>query len=309
MMNQLSFFNEDDMGMHDSHIRHSVILISNPASGRGAENSIKHALRHIESMGAFAEVLYTSRSGDATWLARKAIEKNPDLVLAAGGDGTVNEVANGMAGSDVPIAVLPIGTTNVLARELGIPFNIERAVEVALTLKPRPVSLGKVTAGGQERLFCFASGTGFDAATVFNLNKRLKKYTGRAAYVLSAIKTLASWSPAELSVTVDGERYTCCSLIASRTRKYAGSYVIAPEADITQPFINLLLFHGGRRLDMLRYSNALLRDRLSQATGVTCLKCRDVEVEGKAHIQVDGEYLGTSPASMTVVPEALRIVY
>jgi YegS/Rv2252/BmrU family lipid kinase len=287
----------------------SIILIANPASGKVSLKKIKEAETCIASKRAAPEVLLTSKKGDATRLAQEAVDKNPDIIIAAGGDGTVNEAVNGMAGSDVPLALLPLGTTNVLARELGIPGTVKGAVDAALGLKARPVSLGRITAGGQTRYFCFASGIGFDASTVLGAREWAKKITGRAAYVLSAVNTLMSWNPEELTVKADGKEYSCYSLIASNTRKYAGDFIVAPDADIAEPHLHLLLFHGRRRLDIIRYVRALLIHRLSSAKGVAYLKCREFEVKGIAHIQVDGDYLGTSPASVSVVPEAVKIIY
>jgi YegS/Rv2252/BmrU family lipid kinase len=287
----------------------SVTVIANPASGRASWRKVSDAARRIEAMGMGVEVLYTACGGDATRLAREAALKNPRMVIAAGGDGTFNEVVNGLAGTDVPMAILPLGTTNVLASELGIPFSVQGAVDAALGRRPRAVSLGKVTVGGTPRYFSLMAGIGYDAATVRGVSGRMKRLIGKGAYALSGIKALLEWSPGELSVNVDGAHYRCYALIATNGEKYAGDFVIAPGADISEPGLNLLLFHGGGRADIIGYEFALLRERLHVAKKTTSIKGKDIDVRGESHVQVDGDYLGVTPASITTEPDALWLVY
>jgi len=287
----------------------SVVVIANPASGRASRKDLEKAEALISAQGFRPEVLFTSAAGDGTRLAREAARTNPRLVIAAGGDGTINEVLNGLAGTAVPMAVLPLGTANVLARELGIPRDVEKAVDTALAGTPRKACLGRISFEGRERFFCLMAGIGYDAETVYNVETRAKKLTGKLAFILSGISTILSWDPAELVVTVDGSRHVCHSLIASNSRKYAGDFDFAPGADITAPLLHVFLVRGRKRLDILKFAAAVLAGRHLSMKGVAYLEATEVEVEGSAPIQTDGEFIGLSPARIRVEPGALSLVY
>jgi YegS/Rv2252/BmrU family lipid kinase len=287
----------------------SVTVIANPCSGRASKRILRKAADFINSKGVRPHMLQTTRAGEATGLAKEASLAKTELIIAAGGDGTVNEVINGIAGTETPMAVLPIGTTNVLARELGIPFNMEGALDIALCLTPRPVSLGRVSAEGLSRHFCLMAGIGYDAATVLGVRTWLKNLTGKFAYIVSGISTLLAWDPEKLSVTVDGTVHTCHTLIASNSRKYAGDYDFAPGADIIEPVFHVFMINGRKRSDVLRFALGIIARRHMGIKGVTYLRGRDIAVEGSACIQTDGDYIGRTPASITAVPGALRLVY
>lgn len=292
-----------------SVLEQPVVIIANPASGRASRSALRKAEGFVASRGFKPEVLFTSGAGEGTELARDAARNNPGLVIAAGGDGTINEVINGLAGTATPMAVLPLGTANVLARELDIPRDVEKAVGRALSGSPRRVCLGRISFQGKERFFCLMAGIGYDAATVHNVETRAKKLTGKLAFILSGLSTLLSWDPGELAVTVDGSRYACHSLIASNARKYAGDFDFAPGADITAPLLHVFLIRGRKRLDILKFAAAVLAGRHLSMKGVTYLEAKEIEVEGTAPIQTDGEFIGRSPARISVEPDALSLVY
>ncbi|MFZ2196094.1 MAG: acylglycerol kinase family protein, partial [Thermodesulfovibrionales bacterium] len=124
-------------------MRSLIILIGNPAARGASLKKFQSASVFLRGKGFDTKTLLTEKSSDATHLASEAVREKPYAIIAAGGDGTINEVINGMVKSDVPLAILPLGTTNVLAKELGIPENINGAMEAAVSLRPRTVSLGK----------------------------------------------------------------------------------------------------------------------------------------------------------------------
>jgi YegS/Rv2252/BmrU family lipid kinase len=284
-------------------------MIANPASGRASGRKLGKAEDLITAKGVRLETLYTTGSGEAVALAREAVRKKPDLVIAAGGDGTLNEVVNGLAGSGVPMAILPLGTTNVLARELNIPAGVEGAVGAALGRVPRTVSLGRITAEGRSRYFCFTVGVGYDAAAVQGVRSRAKKLSGKLAYILSGLRVLLAWNPEEIEATADGSAYRCHTLIVSNTRKYAGDFVVAPNADIKEPLLHMFLLHGSRRTDIIRLALGIMLGRLDMVKGLTRLTGKTLEVKGASHMQVDGDYAGNAPASISVVPDAMRIIF
>jgi diacylglycerol kinase (ATP) len=290
-----------------------VVLISNPAAQKISENKIDLACRSLESRGWEVEKLFTKQRGDAEILARKAIEKSPALVVAAGGDGTFNEVMNGLAGSKIPMAILPFGTTNVLAKEVGIPEKVQGAIEIAVSRTPKVISLGKIIfrSGSSfvARLFCLMAGIGYDGEAVLGTEEGLKKISGKGAYVYSGIKTLLRFNPGELTFHIGGKKYSGYSAIIGKAAKYGGNFKVVPDARLTDPVLYVCIFKGKKRLDILRYVFGITRGTHLGYRDVEYLRAESVEINGSAHIQIDGDYLGMTPAKVEIVRDALRLVF
>lgn len=295
-------------------MRSLIILISNPAARGASPKKFASASAFLREKGFDTEILLTEKSGDATRLAEESVGKRPFAVMAAGGDGTINEVINGMAWSDVPLAILPLGTTNVLAKELGIPEDLKGAMDTAVSRQSRTVSLGRIelnpeTDSAFSRYFCLMAGIGFDGAAVHGMNKAVKKKSGKAAYILSGLKNLLHYSPNQLFYNIDGKEYTGFSSITGKASKYGGNFKITPDADLADPFLYTCIFQGNRRRDLLRYVFKVITGRLSGEEDVVYLKSAGIEVLGTAHIQIDGDYLGLTPAKISVAKNALKIIY
>jgi YegS/Rv2252/BmrU family lipid kinase len=287
----------------------SVIIIANPSARAASRRKVETASSIIRARGFDAKVRFTSKRGDAEEFAREEAQKEPRLVIAAGGDGTYNEVANGLAETTVPMAVLPIGMVNVLAREVGVPLGVKDAVNAALNRMPRSISLGKITFGGGQRYFLLMAGIGFDARTVATVNLRLKRMLGKGAYVLNGFKTLASWKPEVLFISTNGTNMKGYGLIACNASKYAGEIRVAPDIDMAEPRLGLFAMHGRGRADILRYVFGIITRRHLKLKDITYTKTENIEVEGVSDIQVDGDFVGRTPAQITSVPGALRLVY
>jgi diacylglycerol kinase (ATP) len=233
-----------------------VILISNPEAKGTREKKIKQACAFLEARGYEVERLSTRQRGDAETLARKSVGKSPAFIIAAGGDGTFNEVANGIAGSETPMAVLPLGTTNVLSKELAVPEDVRGALEVAITGTPREISLGWIDSplsSFVSRHFILMAGIGYDGETVFGINKTLKKFSGKGAYIYSGLKTMFGFRPSELSFDIDGKMYSGYSAIIGNAARYGGNFMVTPDARLTDPSLYVCLFRGRTGPDILRY--------------------------------------------------------
>lgn len=286
-----------------------AVLITNPSSGTTSKNKIEKALNLLKSKGIEVDILFTNAPGHATELAARATEGAPDLIIAAGGDGTINEVINGMALSRVPLGFLPLGTANVLARETGIPKDPEAAVAIMGNRSPRRIALGRITYGGISRYFVLMAGLGFDALSVYNLSHSLKKSSGKFAYVASGFHTLATWKASPISLHVNGKEILCSNVIISNARKYGGGFIIAPQADITVPEFHVTALTNMGRYDILKLTAGILTRRTKGMRGVEHFTSNHIELEGEARIQIDGEYVGKSPAQVTAVPDALSLIY
>jgi YegS/Rv2252/BmrU family lipid kinase len=295
-------------------MRSSIILIGNPAARGASLKKFESASFFLREKGFDTKLLLTEKSNDATRLAEEAVRARPYAIIAAGGDGTINEVINGMVKSDVPLAILPLGTTNVLAKELGISENINGAMETAVSRKPRTVSLGRIelnpgTDSAYSRYFCLMAGIGFDGKTVHDINNAVKKKSGKAAYILSGIKNLLHYSPNQLFYNIDGKEYAGFSSITGKAGKYGGNFKITPDADLSNQFLYTCIFQGNKRRDLLRYVFKVMTGSLLNVRDIVYLKSASVEVFGTAHIQIDGDYLGVTPAKITVEKDALKIIY
>ena len=291
----------------------SIFLIYNPTAKRASDEKISSASHFLRSKGYEVKLLSTERKGDAEMLARGAIKDPPPLIIAAGGDGTFNEVVNGLAGSEVPMAILPFGTTNVLAKELGVPETVEGALEVALNRKPKTVSLGKISITLHSsliiRYFLLMAGIGFDGEAVFRINETLKKFSGKGAYIFSGLKTLSTFRPDELIFTIDGKTYSGYSAVIGNAAKYGGHFKITPDASIIDPSLYVCLFKGKKRLDIVRYVGGVVMGSHLKFKDIEYIKATTVEVKGEAHIQVDGDYFGKTPVKVEAVPDIVKLVF
>lgn len=294
-------------------MKSSIILICNPAAKSMSEAKIERARRLLEQKDCRVELLLTKQRGEAEQLAKDATKRAPSVIIAAGGDGTFNEVANGIAGAEIPMAILPLGTTNVLAKELGIPDNIEGALEVALNNTPKNVSLGKIAivrdSSPVSRYFILMAGIGFDGEAVFGINETFKKISGKGAYLYSGIKTLVRFVPDELTVTVDGKTYTAYSLIVGNASKYGGHFRVTPDVRLIDPILHVCLFKGGKRFDTFRYILGIVTGSHLKFADVEYLKAGQIAIKGRAHIQLDGDCFGMTPAEISIVPNALRLIF
>ncbi len=256
----------------------------------------------------------TGGPGGATGLARQVLQEGADLVLALGGDGTVNETANGMIGSRVPLAMLPAGTANVLARELGLPCNPLAAARRIAELVPRRIAVGLLRSDGGacSRHFLLMAGVGFDAHIVYNLNLDLKSRLGQLAYWAGALKEIGRRLD-EFDAEAGGRRFRCSFAVASRTRNYAGYLKIATHASLLAQDFGVVIFEG---VSTLRYYGiylpAVLSGRADHTKGISFLRSAGASFAAPpgapVYVQVDGDYAGRLPASVEIVPDALTIL-
>jgi diacylglycerol kinase (ATP) len=290
-----------------------IVLIFNPVAKRALIKKASLASYYLQSKGYEVEVLFTEKKGDAEGIAREAIKKSPYLIIACGGDGTFNEVINGISGSEIPVAILPLGTTNVLAKELGIPENIEDAMKIAVAGITKTISLGKITitstSSAVHRYFVLMAGIGFDGEAVFGIKEHIKKISGKGSYIYSGIKTLLRYAPVELIFNVDGKTYSGYSAVIGKAARYGGNFMVTPDARLTDPDLHICIFTNKKRLDILRYAFGVITSSHLKFRDVIYEKAKTILIEGKAHIQMDGDYFNMTPAKVEVASEMVKLVY
>ncbi len=270
-------------------------------------------LETLRAAGHRVTPLQTPAPGGAVSLARQCVEAGADLVLALGGDGTLNEAANGMVGSQVPLAVIPAGTANVLARELGLPRRGPAVAARIAELVPLRIHVGLLRpAGSPPRHFLLMAGAGFDGHIVYHLNVGLKARLGELAYWVSAAKEIARRQD-EFDALVNGCQIRCTFALASRVKNYAGYMRIATGASLLRDDFQVAIFQGR---STLRYYSVYLFSVLAGLThrtrGILYTYAPRVEFlrppGPEIHVQVDGEYAGRLPASVEIVRDALTIL-
>lgn len=254
----------------------------------------------------------TPGPGTAGDIACRAIRDGSELILAAGGDGTLNEVIQGMAHSNVPLGILPAGTANVLATEIGLERDLNRAAEIVPKCVTRRIALGRLNCGEEHRYFLCMAGAGFDAQIVYDLGSGLKDRLGKAAYWVAGFAHALKRFP-EFEIEIDGKAGGTASFaLASRVRNYGGDFEIARHASLAAEGLEVVLFRGQSALPYFKYLYGLVTGRLEGMGGVSFQKGLEVRVSDPAdrriHIQVDGEYAGRLPASIVLVPNALTLL-
>jgi diacylglycerol kinase family enzyme len=255
----------------------------------------------------------TEGPGTAAGIVAEGIRDGADLVLVAGGDGTINEAINGMIGTGVPLGILPAGTANVLAAELGLTGNwIETARKVGSWVPVR-VAAGMLRTGaeGLRRYFLMLAGFGLDAHIVRNVDPNLKKYQGKLAYWLAAFGEFAR-SLDEFEVIAGGERYRVTFALASRVQNYAATLELTPQAGLLRNDFGLALFEGPNAFRYLEYLAGALANRLHRTSGVTLLHVTSAEFRllggEPVYIEVDGEPAGCLPARIDLIPDAMTLL-
>lgn len=288
--------------------RRSILIIANPAAGplHLRRQRLRPVVACLERLGCRVVVRAAGPPGDVERLARQA-EPDFDVIVGAGGDGTAHQLANGLAGSDRVMAILPFGTANVLAREIGMPRGAAALAEAIACAPVVPVWPG--TVGG--RLFLMMASSGFDAETVAAVGPRLKRRLGPLAFLWAGLLGLCRHRPAALRVEVEGVVYAATGVVAAKGRHYAGPFVVTAEADLTRPELALVILHGRGRVALLRYAMALLRGRLPSLPDVTGLRTPGLTLSGATAlpVQADGEIVGRLPVAIGVADRPLRLVW
>ena len=299
-----------------------AVLIYNPVAGRHParrEKEIQQAAAVLRQNGIAARLRRTSGPGSARQLACAAVREGTDLVIVCGGDGTVNEVVNGVAPGQAALGILPGGTANIVAKELGLPHDPVRAASQLSRWQPRRVALGSAvwaygepTAVKDQRFFLSVAGIGFDAYIVYKLSVAFKISLGVVAYCWEAARQALRYGFPAFLCQADGQQRRATFAVVHRTQLYAGWFLLAPTANIFEPRFTLCLFKSLRRERFFLYAAAAivrqhLRLRDVELVGARTIVCTS-EGQGPIHFELDGELVGRLPATFEVVPDALTLL-
>ena len=287
-----------------------MVIVFNPVAGRRRAQLLWRVLDVLVANGVRLQLAETTRPGHAEALARDAARRGAEMVVAAGGDGTIAEVANGLMGSSTRLGVIPLGTANVLAHELGLPFG-PRAVAAALAFGRTTTLWPGIAKGADgERLFVQMVGVGFDAQVVRHLPFALKKLLGKGAYVLQSLREMVRYPFPAIHLRIDELETKAASVIVSKGRLYGGNFRLAPNARSGEPGFSVVLFDHAGPSAALMYGAALPLNLLGKAPGVRHLRAATISIVGNQRlpIQTDGDFGGYTPMSVVDAAGPIQIV-
>ena len=294
-------------GKSRSVLRRFIHIIVNPAAGNRNRALLDRVVARLRAHGADVTIEETQAPGHATELARAAARAGrADVIVAAGGDGTINEVARGLMGQGVPLGILPLGTANVLAIEIGLR---PQADEIAAMLRSGPAELiGTGLVDGA--VFLLMAGIGYDGVVVHGIDPRLKRLWGKGAFIWSGLKEWLRGPGRDIRLVVDGREKRAAWAIVTNARHYAGPFVLAPQSDITLPGLTLFLLHDGSRFGLARFLAALALGRVARLRSVEILPARHIDVTAPAGlaVEVDGDARGHLPLTIEQGTQFLRLV-
>lgn len=299
----------------------AMLLVVNPTAGRRRRGLVDAVVRQIRDAGWTVDVVETEAAGDARHLAERCDAARYAVIAVAGGDGTINEVINGLAqrGTDGPaVGIVPLGTANVLAHELGLDFSAAALARTMISGHALAVQPGQAANGsGRPRCFSLMAGAGFDAKVVAGVSRGLKRRWGRAAYVWRSLIETRRYRPVRYAVDIDGVRHEAASVIVTRSRHYAGPFVVAPAAELAKPLLHVCLFERWGRAQTLRFGLALLLGRLPRTGGYRVVAGREVRIAvlsdagetRRQPVQIDGDDALTLPVSIGLAAGSVRLLH
>lgn len=293
----------------------SLLIVRNPYAGRApSEATLRAAAAPLQAEGTALEIQETKEPGHAQEIAAVAARNGVDVVAVAGGDGTVHEVVNGLAGSHSTLAVIPSGTTNVWAKEAGIPRDPALALRWIKHARHVQLDLGHATvANGAECYFLLMCSTGLDAEVVRRIERgHFKRHLGRVWYGLVGFDRVLRASPVRTLIVCNSKSLERDLLFAvvGNTQLYGGLIRLASNARANDGLLDLVAFSGHGKLKLLQLAGRALRGGLHHRTGqgIDYLQATEVKIEPERSlpVQADGEFIGESPVTINVASVALN---
>lgn len=309
-------------------------IIGNPIAGGGkAKPRIEELVALLEQRGHDVDVRLTTAAGDAERWAGELLtdrEHTFDRLIVAGGDGTLNEVVNGLADpSATPIVQMPVGTANVLVRELGLPWEPQGVADLIESgtimhcdmgeIESLDVPIAAATSDAPiistARRFLVVMSSGFDAMVIEDIHHNRSGKLGLRGYIRPILRTLANYTPPTLTITVDeGEPISGAMVVVSNSRNYAGLFSVADKAAMDSGVFDVCILPKANLAALLRYGFAAWRAKLSSLPDVTYLNASTVTIRtaesdaGPVPVEADGESFGQTPVKVRILPRMLPIV-
>ncbi|MDD2850488.1 MAG: diacylglycerol kinase family protein [Desulfuromonadaceae bacterium] len=283
-------------------------LFVNPLSGHYSAQKFQHILDQLCEHSVIPEI-FQVRTPTEIYACCTTINKEPDphLVIVAGGDGTINAVVNGLMPGTATLAVLPFGTSNVLAAEIGI-TSIDDALERIAAGRTRSLSVGVIELEGRSLRFVLMAGIGLDGAVVRDVAPQAKRFLHQGAYALSAAKNALTWDDTCFDLNTPEGAARCHTAIICNASRYGGNFVLAPESTPFAPGLAAVCITGNRRSSYLSSALELFRGRSVTNKNLLHVRSSFYEVSARRPIQIDGDFVGYGPAHVSEQIDFAQII-
>ena len=284
-----------------------ALIIFNPCAGSNRYRAVNNIADKMRQMGHEIELCATQSAGHATSIVQKTQGSNDDFdaIIAAGGDGTINEVINGFDTKKRQLlSIIPFGTANVLAHELGA--TRENAPYVLQSGQLKNIYMGLMG----TRRFTMMAGVGFDSWSVKNVDTKLKAKIGPLAYGVSLLKSLKTFKSHSYSVLIDGSNYEAKSVLIMKGQRYGGPFILAKNISLNTPEFEVFLFQKNDLLSILRYGISLAMGRMNKLKDVKAVTGKSIDIIGPdgTPVQVDGDHAGFLPINLTIEKNGINIL-
>ena len=292
-----------------SHSVQTKIIVNPDSNPRMVKRYLRPAVRVLRTNGFQVSVIFSKKAGEVLNLAQKAASLGYKIVIAVGGDGTINEVINGIHGKDIKLGIFPCGGSNVLARELKIPLNLVSAAYVIVKKRTKTIDLGCI----DGKFFSLMASCGYDAYAVSRINLKIKKIIRRYAYIWAGIKDLIWYKPTQITLKMDEgkvlERGTFVTV--SNTHFYGGSYQVTPMALIDDGLLDVCIYQGNTQLGLVRFVFRMFWKKHLLLKKVKYYRVKNVALSASRRtlVQVDGDYFGELPMTAKIVPKAIDVFH
>ena len=285
-----------------------VLIIFNPEAGQHAKHKFKRIIEELKKNELQIDIINTQYSGHAKIIAQENVNNKYAMLIAAGGDGTINEVLNGIYPTLVPFAIIPLGTANVLAKEIQITNDTSGIVNYILNGSTKPLWLGK----SNNKYFALMMSTGLDAVSVAKVNKKLKKWFGKFAYIVSFAKAVIDSKNITYKVIIENKTYYSSGVIVSNGKFYGGEYICAPDASLQENKLYTILTKNSGRISALKYAFLMLLQRLPYSDSVTILPVTKLKInceQKNIPTQIDGDDGGYIPVNISISDQYINFQY
>ena len=298
-----------DGSKHQIHpLRTRFLIIHNPNAGPAARRLYRAILLRLNHLGAYTEIVETTRHGEGTAAAADAGQSGHfDAIVAAGGDGTIHDVAEGLVGNSTPLGIVPMGTGNVFAQEINMPRTAGEIAGTLVSGEVRAIPIGQVNG----RPFLFVIGVGFDAEAVRAFESEGTREFGQVGFVWPVLRALVSHKDRLLRIRTDRKQTEAQWVIVTRVKHYAGNLLLTSDADLQKPYLHMLCMKGSGPLIRVRQLAALAVGVLNHDPAVRVERATRIRIDGDqaVPVQIDGELLGELPLEIGLHPERLKVIF
>lgn len=286
----------------------NAYLFVNPTSGQHSAQRLQFVLERLRTHAMVPEIFQVCTPSEI-FACCDVINKGSEvpLVIVAGGDGTINAVVNGLNPGSATLAVLPFGTSNVVAAEIGI-SSIDDGLERIVAGKTRSLAVGVLELEGRSHRFLLMAGIGLDGAVVKDVWPLGKRLLRQGAYALSALKRATAWDPAVFEISSSEGLVTCHTAIICNASRYGGNFILSPGSSLFQPGLSAVCITDNRRRTYIGAALDLFRGRGGTCRNLLRIHSTFFEVRGSHPIQIDGDFVGHGPARISEYKDFARII-